>query len=135
MSVIAKLFAGLSGVIHCLFFLMESVFWKNPAVHGVFKVGSLADAEVIDVFIKNQGFYNLFLAGGIFAGLALVSRYQTVGITLISYVCLYMAGASVVLLFTQPAMVKGVLIQGVPPLIALAALYVSRISIRTQEQG
>ncbi|MFK7860649.1 MAG: DUF1304 domain-containing protein [Granulosicoccus sp.] len=126
MSAIAKVFATLSGVIHVLFFLMESLFWSNPKIHGIFKVNSQADAEIIDVFIKNQGFYNLFLALGIFAGLTLLRRHQLVGITLITYVCLVMVGAAIVLLFTQPAMLNGVFIQGVPPLIALLALHFTR---------
>ena len=64
-----KFFAGLAGTIHVLFFVMESILWMNPKVHSRFLVEDLADAEAINVFIMNQGFYNLFLAMGIFAGL------------------------------------------------------------------
>ncbi len=132
MSLVTKCFAGLAGIIHVLFFLMESLFWRNPTVLQIFTVTSPADAETIAVFIKNQGFYNLFLALGIFAGLVLVNRHQIVGTTLISYICLVMIGASIVLLFTVPAMLNGVFIQGVPPLLALLTLQFGRTSTQTQ---
>lgn len=126
MPTITKFFAALAGLIHVLFCLMESFFWSNPAIHGIFKVTSTADAETINVFIKNQGYYNLFLALGIFAGLALVRRNQIVGQTLVIYTSMVMIGAAIVLLFTVPAMKLGVLIQGLPPMIALAALLLGR---------
>lgn len=128
MSTVTKLFAGLSGVIHVLFFLMESVFWTNPTVFRIFTVANAMDAETIEVFIKNQGFYNLFLALGIFTGLALITRYPLEARTLIMYICLVMIGASIVLLFTVPAMLNGVFIQGLPPLLALITLRFNRAS-------
>lgn len=128
MSFTTKCFAGLSALVHIVFFLMESLFWSNPAVHGLFKVTQQTDAEIIDVFIKNQGFYNLFLALGIFAGLALARRHQIASKILITYICLFMFGAALVLLFTKPEMLSGVFIQGIPPLIALFTLHYNRSS-------
>ena len=121
MSNVTKIFAGIAGVIHVLFFLMESIFWLNPAIHSVFLVETVANAELLDVYVKNQGYYNLFLALGMFAGLWLTGRNKQAGQTLVIYLCLVMVGAALVLRFTIPAMTSGPYIQGVPPLIALVA--------------
>ncbi len=128
---IAKIFAGLAGVIHVLFFLMESILWMNPSVHSVFLVESIANAEILDVYVKNQGYYNLYLALGMFAGLFIISRNSVAGRTLIGYISLVMIGAAIALLLTIPQMLTGVFIQGVPPLIALVALVASRSNTAT----
>lgn len=126
MSAITKIFAGIAGIVHVLFFLMESVLWMNPSVHSRFLVQSIADAEVINVFIMNQGFYNLFLAIGMFVGLAIWGRNETVGKTLVGYISAVMVGAAAVLIITVPAMFTGFLIQGVAPLIAIVSLLMNR---------
>lgn len=126
MSTIAKIFAGLAGLIHILFFLMESVLWLNPAVHSVFLVESVANAELLDVYVKNQGYYNLFLALGMLAGLWMMTQRKDAGRILVMYLCLVMIGAAIVLRFTIPGMTAGPFIQGVPPLIALIALLADR---------
>ena len=122
MSIFIRLFAGLAGSIHVLFFVMESILWMNPKVHSRFLVEDLAGAEAINVFIMNQGFYNLFLALGLFTGLYLLRLNEIVGKTLIGYVCAVMVGASIVLILTVPTMVTGFIIQGLPPFIVLAYL-------------
>ncbi len=122
MNRVVQIFAGLAGVIHVLFFVMESILWMNPDVHSVFQVQNLADAEILYVYVQNQGFYNLFLAFGTFTGLFLYNRKPEVGKAFVIYTCLFMIGAAAVLRFTIPAMSTGMFIQGGPPLIALAAL-------------
>ena len=119
-------FAGLAAVVHVLFFVMESILWMNPKVHSRFLVENLADAEAINVFIMNQGFYNLFLAMGLFAGLYILRLNEIVGKTMIGYVSAVMVGASIVLIFTVPEMVTGFIIQGLPPFIVLAYLIKNR---------
>lgn len=126
MSLVAKIFAALAGIIHVLFFLMESVFWLNPTVHSIFLVDSVASAELLNAYVKNQGYYNLFLAIGIFAGLWIMGRNKDLGRALITYICLVMIGAAIVLRLTIPDMTTGPYIQGVAPLIALIALFLSR---------
>lgn len=126
MPTFIKFFAGLAGTIHVLFFVMESLLWMNPKVHSRFLVEDLADAEAINVFIMNQGFYNLFLAIGIFAGLYIFRFNEIVGKTLVGYVSSVMLGAAIVLIFTVPAMVTGFLVQGLPPFIVLVYLISNR---------
>ena len=98
----------------------------NPKVHSRFLVEDLADAEAINVFIMNQGFYNLFLAMGIFAGLYIFRFNEIVGKTLVGYVSSVMLGAAIVLIFTVPAMVTGFIVQGLPPFIVLVYLIRNR---------
>ena len=122
MAPISKITAAISGVIHVLFFVMESVLWLRPSVYEAFEVQSLADAEVLDVYVKNQGYYNLFLAMGVFAGVALAGKWPTVGKTLVFYTSAFMIAAAIVLFFTIPEMIIGVFVQGLMPAITIATL-------------
>ena len=119
---VAKITAAISGLIHVLFFVMESIIWLEPAIYETFQVESLADAEVLEVYVKNQGYYNLFLAIGIFVALALAAKQPEISTALITYISAFMVGAAIVLLFTIPAMITGVFIQGLPPLITLITM-------------
>jgi putative membrane protein len=72
------------------------------------------------LFAFNQGFYNLFLAIGTFAGLGLVlAGHARSGLTLVSWNCLSMVGAAIVLVTSAPQMRRGALIQGAAPLLFL----------------
>jgi len=120
MPTITIIFAAIAGLIHVLFFLMESIFWMNPKVHKGFGVKNLEDAEQFKISFFNQGFYNLFLAIGIFVGIYLLhGEYLIIGKTLVVFCSASMLSASLVLLVSKPGMIRGVLIQGLSPLIAL----------------
>ena len=69
MPVAAAVFAALAAVLHVLIFVMESVLWARPQVWRRFAVPNQSDADVLRPMAFNQGFYNLFLALGIFGGL------------------------------------------------------------------
>jgi len=120
--------AALAGVIHVLFFCMESLWWTRPAVYRRFR-STEAQAQVTKSLAFNQGFYNLFLAAGVFGGLALTETgYYRAGVILIGWNCLSMLAAAVVLAASSPGMIRGALIQGLPPLVFLAgALYLRSI--------
>jgi len=74
----------------------------------------------------NQGFYNLFLAIGalVGVGLAASSDPATVGagIGMMLLATGSMLGAAIVLLVSNPALLRGVAIQGIAPLLAIASL-------------
>ena len=117
--------AILAAVIHVLIFCMESLWWNTAKVRGRFRQ-TPEQAEGTKLFAFNQGFYNLFLAVGTFAGLALVLVGQPrSGLTLASWNCLSMVGAAIVLLASAPGMRRGALVQGGPPLLflVLAAIH------------
>ena len=70
MLTVMFLVALLAGVVHVLIFCMESLWWTSPKVRARFRQ-TPEQAEATRLFAFNQGFYNLFLAVGTFAGLAL----------------------------------------------------------------
>jgi len=119
MTAIMWLAAIAAGAVHVLIFCMESLLWTTPAVRARFRQ-SPEQAEATRLFALNQGFYNLFLALGTFAGLALVlTGHPRVGWTLVYWDCLFMLGAAVVLAASAPQMRRGALIQGAAPLLFL----------------
>ena len=119
MTALMWLAAIVAGAVHVLIFGMESLWWTTPAVRARFRQ-SPEQAEATRLFAFNQGFYNLFLALGTFAGLAAVlTGHPRVGWTLVYWDCLFMLGAGVVLAASAPQMRRGALIQGAAPLLFL----------------
>lgn len=100
MNLASQGFALIAALLHVLIFCMESLWFMRPQVYQRFGAQTLADAEARRLFAYNQGFYNLFLALGIFAGLALLHSGgdAVVGRTLILFNCACMFGAGLVLL-------------------------------------
>jgi putative membrane protein len=120
--------AILAGVVHVLFFLIETVWWTSPAVRRRFRQ-SEEQAAATRLLAFNQGFYNLFLAGGAFAGLALaLSGHARPGLAIAAWSCLSMVGAAVVLATSAPGLRRGAVFQGAAPLVflVLALLHVAR---------
>jgi putative membrane protein len=119
MLVVMWLAAILAGVIHVAIFCMESLWWTTPGVRARFRQEP-EQAQATRLFAFNQGFYNLFLALGVFAGLALdLAGYPVAGLTLVTWSCLSMVGAAIVLLASAPQMQRGAVIQGAAPLLFL----------------
>ena len=127
MGLVLWVAAALAGVIHVLFFCMESLWWTRPGVYRRFR-STAAQAEATRSLALNQGFYNLFLAAGVFIGLALTETgYYRAGIILVAWNCLSMLAAAVVLAVSAPGMMRGALIQGLPPLLVVAGLAYTRL--------
>jgi putative membrane protein len=72
----------------------------------------------------NQGFYNLFLALGVGLGLVLhlTGTAAPAGIALVLFALASMLLAALVLLASNPRMVRPALIQGAAPALAIASL-------------
>jgi len=102
----------------------------RPAIYE-FSLSRLADpvavdlrdqAKILRVLFVNQGFYNLFVAAAGVAGLVFVRRGQAaVGTALIVYMCLFAAGAGIVLAVTTIGYIVA-LLQTVPAAIAAASI-------------
>jgi len=119
MTLIMWLAAIIAGAVHVLIFCMESLLWTTPQVRARFRQ-SPEQAEATKLFALNQGFYNLFLALGTFAGLALVlTGHPRVGWALVYWNCLFMVGAAAVLAASAPQLRRGAVIQGAAPLLLL----------------
>jgi len=119
MLAVMWLAAILAAVVHVLIFCMESLWWTTPKVRARFRQAP-EQADATRLFAFNQGFYNLFLAIGTFAGLALILLgHRDSGLTLVSWNCLFMVGAAIVLAASAPQLRRGALIQGTAPLLFL----------------
>ena len=119
MPAVTLVLAGLAGLLHVYFFVLESVVFRTRGFR-VFGVPR-GDVETVAFSMLNQGFYNLFLALGVLVGVVGSWRgWDPQGSTLVVYGCLFMAGAALVLVVARPAMARGAAIQGVLPLLALA---------------
>jgi len=119
MTAIMWLAAIVAGTIHVVIFGMESLWWTTPGVRARFRQ-SPEQADATKLLAFNQGFYNLFLAIGTFAGLGLVLiGHARVGWTLVYWNCVFMLGAALVLAGSAPRMRRGALIQGMAPLVFL----------------
>jgi putative membrane protein len=106
---------------------MESLWWTRPAVYRRFR-STEAQAQATKSLAFNQGFYNLFLAAGVFGGLVLTETgHYRAGVILIAWNCLSMLAAAVVLAASSPGMIRGALIQGLPPLVFVAGCLYTRL--------
>ncbi len=107
----------LAGILHVGFFVLESLLWKRPAVHRVYGMRSIEDAETVSFALFNQGFYNLFLALGTFVGVVVSARDD--GDLLVIFCGLFMVGAALVLVASNRRLWRGALVQGALPAVAL----------------
>jgi len=122
MPLIASLAALIAAALHVLFFIMESVTFRQPTVAARFGLTTPDQIAAVRPMAFNQGFYNLFLAVGIAGGLALVAAGSVdAGRAIVLFACACMVGAGLVLLSTNRRFARSAAIQAVPPLIAIVA--------------
>lgn len=122
MSPIALAAAGIAAAIHVFFFVLESLRFRQPATWRRFNVESQRDADLLGPMAFNQGFYNLFLAVGAAAGIAMVLMGQLeIGRTLVFFTCGCMALAGLVLVVTDRRLAGSALIQSSAPVVAIVA--------------
>lgn len=120
---ITAIFAILAGLIHCYFWLLESVRWRQPAAWKRFGVKNQEEADTLAEMAFNQGYYNLVIGiGSIVGAILLFTANPTLmlfGAGLVAMACVTMAVAAIILLISKPGFILPVLIQGVAPIIAL----------------
>jgi putative membrane protein len=115
--------AIIAALIHLWFFVLESVWFMQPAIYRRFAISSDADARTVRSFAFNQGFYNLFLTIGVAIGLALVLSGQAdAGRALILFACGSMVAAGFVLVLHDARFLRAGALQVVPPLVAILAI-------------
>jgi putative membrane protein len=129
-AVIGSVFVFLAAVIHLFIFALESVLWSRPSTWKRFGVRDERDAEVLRPMAYNQGFYNVFLAIG--AGLGLVflgtGFSREGGIAIAMFALGSMVLAAVVLVTSNPKLLRAALIQGAAPLLGLVFLTLSLVA-------
>ena len=134
MTLIVWGFALLAALLHVVVFAWEALLFQRPGVHqGVFGTAT-ADVPAVRLWAFGVGFYNLFLACGVLAGVvAWALGEEAVGRALVLYTCLFMFLSGIVLFvadrleMSRPrgAGLGGALGQSLPPLVALVALALS----------
>ena len=108
------IFAYLAAFLHVLFFIMESfMIGSSKRVQTIFGFRKGEVTDRIKLLMFNQGCYNLLLAASTLYGLQ-TAQLEVVRVTLYIYI-----GAALALLVSSPKMIRGVILQGLPPLVAL----------------
>lgn len=122
--IIGSVFAAIAALIHVYIFSLESLNWTKESTRRVFGVRSAEDAELMKPLAYNQGFYNLFLALGVAAGLVMVMLIGVAqaGYAVTLFALLSMLLAAVVLITSNPKLARSALIQGAAPLLGLVFL-------------
>ena len=125
--IIGSVFAGLAALIHVYIFFLESVTWTKPGTWRRFGIASQEDAETVRPMAYNQGFYNAFLAIGVFAGIILATSPAThqAGIALILFAALSMVLAATVLVMSSPKLARAAVLQGGLPLIGIVLIAIA----------
>lgn len=115
--------AALAALIHVYIFFLESLAWTGEAARRTFGLESRDMAEVTKPLAFNQGFYNLFLAIEIVAGIvAYALGATTVGVTLVYVGAGSMVLAGLVLMLSDRSKTSAALKQLLPPALGLIAL-------------
>ncbi len=126
-AVVGSALALVAALIHLYIFFLESVLWTRPSTMRTFGIREAKDAEVLRPMAFNQGFYNVFLALGTGIGLVLLGTgfSRDGGIAIAMFALGSMVLAAVVLVASNPRMLRAALIQGAAPLLALLFLLLS----------
>ena len=121
MLTVALVLAALAALVHVYIFVIESLQWEKPSTLRAFGM-SAEQAAVMKPMAYNQGFYNLFLALEVAAGIGLVGPHRNAGVALVAFACASMVAAALVLVSSDVSKLRGAIIQGVIPALALLAL-------------
>lgn len=115
-------FFSMAALIHIGFFYLEAfALAKKPQLMKV----NPQHFDTLRPWCVNQGYYNLFLAIGMIAGLicVLLQRREAAG-ALVGFCGLFMIGAGIVLRLTVPTLKRGFYLQTFPPLLGFLFLSV-----------
>ena len=119
MNVVAQIAVVLAGLVHVLIFAMESLLFTRVQVYRRFLTRA-EDVTAVQPWAFNQGWYNLFLAAGAIGGVITIhAGNASVGRSIALFSCACMLGAALVLIGSDRRMLRGALMQGLLPLVAL----------------
>lgn len=119
MVIAGLVIVALAALIHLYIFALESLTWTSDRTRAVFGTTPEQAAQTRQLAF-NQGFYNLFLAIEVVAGIvAFVLGAAPVGIALVLAGAGSMVLAGVVLVGSDRSKARAALIQMLPPLIGV----------------
>lgn len=128
MLTVTLVLAALAGLLHVWIFVMESLIFDRPSIHGRFGVRA-QDVPVARPWAYNQGFYNLFLGIGALVGVVVAASGQHgVGLALVLMGCGSMLAAAVVLLASDRTKAQAAATQGTLPLLAVVTAVVALVA-------
>jgi putative membrane protein len=113
--------AGVGVLFHVWAFVLESFLFTKPIARRLFGT-TVESAETMRFMAFNQGFYNLFLALGTLAGIGLWLSAHPFARPLLYFGCGCMVGAGLVLATGGRRYMRAVVLQGLPPAVAIVAL-------------
>ena len=120
---------GLAALVHVYIWVLESLIWTGPRARATFGIRSDDEAQLTKALAFNQGFYNLFLAIAVFAGIVVFAAgAPEVGATLVFVGAGSMVAAGLVLLLSSPSKARAALVQLVPPLLGVVALAIGLLA-------
>jgi putative membrane protein len=122
MLTVALVFAGLAALVHVYIFWLEALAF-DTAGRKVFGVAA-EDAAAMKPWAYNQGFYNLFLAIGTGVGVAIAGANRDAAVALVVLGAGSMLAAALVLISSDSSKVRGAVVQGTFPALALLGLAV-----------
>lgn len=118
---------GIAALIHGYIFWLESISWTSRRTRATFGL-SEDQAQSTREMAFNQGFYNLFLAVEVAAGIVVFAAgFPLVGTVLIVAGAVSMMLAGIVLLASSPDKARAALIQILPALIGLILFGIGRV--------
>lgn len=129
MVVAALVTAALAAIVHVCIFVLESLRFVTPGTMRTFGIRSVEEAETMKPWAYNQGFYNLFLAVEVLAGVGVVLLdHDAVGSTLVVAGTASMLLAALVLIGSDRAKARAASVQGLFPLLTLVLLLLALIT-------
>ncbi len=122
MNTLATLFILLTAILHCLFFKLESIDFMSERTLKRFGLNT-EQGSIVRVWAFNQGFYNLFLALGLFFSLFLLhGKHPESGQILAGFILLLISGAGAVLFISSPKKYVAAILQSLPALLGFLAV-------------
>ncbi|WP_030060487.1 DUF1304 domain-containing protein [Streptomyces novaecaesareae] len=119
MDAVSQVFAMIAAAIHLVVWPLESFLYGHPRVRYLL-TGNTADAPEVRLWRFNVGFYNLFLALGLVAGLVLLhTGNSSSGRPVILYIAAFMVAGGTTLFVSEPKLWRGALGQAVPAAVIL----------------
>lgn len=121
MTLVATLLVAIVAIEHLYILYLEMFAWTKPSTMKTFGINK-EDAETTKVLAANQGLYNGFLAAGLFWGLLHPTAAVGWQIQLFFVLCVVVAAIYGGLTANRRILMT----QGLPALLALIALLISR---------
>ena len=144
MNVVIATLAAMSAAVHVYIFWLEAVAFDSATTRAAFRIRTPEQADAIRPWAYNQGFYNLFLALAVLAGVALLlAGASTVGVTAICFATEFrgltydgdildeirgavMLAAAALLATSDRRMLKSAIVQGLAPALTIVAIASTR---------